>query len=144
METLEMKIAANCLLFSQCCILTCSEILESKYVAAFMNQGEGRNWQICKQQKNIARGTTDPDIDSVTWIKFSNNMSTLALVPNLATRWRHLHELQLWPPDGATCITHQKFATYAISCKFDHQMAPLALVANLANIWHNLDWFKIW
>merc|ERR1719264_601311 len=44
---------------------------------------------------NIARGTTDPDIDSVTWIKFSNNMSTLALVPNLATRWRHLHELQL-------------------------------------------------
>ena len=32
---------------------------------------------------NIARGTTDPEIDSVTWIKFGNNM---ALIANLATR----------------------------------------------------------
>ena len=29
---------------------------------------------------NIARGTTDPEIDSVTWIKFSNTMAPLALV----------------------------------------------------------------
>ena len=58
-------------------------------------------------------------------------MAPLALVANLATRWRHLHYLQIWPPDGATCI----------SCKFGHQMAPLALVANLATRWH---WFKIW
>ena len=41
--------------------------------------------------KNIARGTTDPEIDSVTWTKFGNNMAPLALVANLATRWRHLH-----------------------------------------------------
>ena len=27
---------------------------------------------------NIARGTTDPEIDSVTWTKFSNNMARLA------------------------------------------------------------------
>ena len=40
--------------------------------------------------KNIARGTTDPEIDSVTWTKFGNNMAPLALVANLATRWRHL------------------------------------------------------
>ena len=40
--------------------------------------------------QNIARGTTDPEIDSVTWIKFSNNMAPLAFVANLATRWRHL------------------------------------------------------
>ena len=32
--------------------------------------------------KNIARGTTDPEIHSVTWIKFDNNM---ALIANLAT-----------------------------------------------------------
>ena len=38
---------------------------------------------------NIARGTTDPEIDSVTWIKLSNNMDLL-------------HLLQIWPPDGAT------------------------------------------
>ena len=41
-------------------------------------------------KRNIARGTTDPEIDSVTWIKFSNNMAPLALVAYLATRWRHL------------------------------------------------------
>ena len=40
------------------------------------------------QQQNIARGTTDPEIDSVTWIEFSNNMAPLA---NLPTRWRQLH-----------------------------------------------------
>ena len=39
---------------------------------------------------NVARGTTDPEIDSVTWIKFSNNMTLIAFVANLATRWRHL------------------------------------------------------
>ena len=51
--------------------------------------------------KNIARGTTDPEIDSVTWIKFGNHiihdsiyisfklgskMVPLALVAKLATR----------------------------------------------------------
>ena len=40
---------------------------------------------------NIARGTTDPEIDSVTWIELGNNMAPLTLVANLATRWRHLH-----------------------------------------------------
>ena len=40
--------------------------------------------------KNIARGTTDPEIDSETWTKLGNNMAPLALIANLATRWRHL------------------------------------------------------
>ena len=44
-----------------------------------------------KEGKNIARATTDPEIDSVTWIEFGNNMTPLTLVANLATRWRHLH-----------------------------------------------------
>ena len=50
---------------------------------------------------NITRGTTDPGIDSVTWIKSGDH---IALVSFLATRWCHLHQLQIWPPDGATCI----------------------------------------
>ena len=29
-------------------------------------------------------------------------MAPLALVPNLATRWRHLYQLQIWPPGGTT------------------------------------------
>ena len=28
-----------------------------------------------KNSQNIARGTTDPEIDSVTWIEFSNNIT---------------------------------------------------------------------
>ena len=83
--------------------------------------------------KNIARGTTDPEIDSVTWIKFINNMAPLALVAYLATRWRHSHWLQIWPPDGATCI----------GSKFGHQMAPLALVANLDTRWNHLHSLQI-
>ena len=35
-------------------------------------------------------------------------MEPLALVANLATRWCHLHYLQIWPPDG-------------IGSKFGHQ-----------------------
>ena len=31
-------------------------------------------------------------------------MAPLALVQNLATGWHILHWLQIWPPDGATCI----------------------------------------
>ena len=61
-------------------------------------------------------------------------MAPLALVANLATRWRHLHKLQIWPPDGATCI----------SCKFGHQMALLALFANLATRWSHLHKLQIW
>ena len=56
---------------------------------------------------NIARGTTDPEIDSVTWTKFGNNMASLAFVTNSTTN---------------TCI----------SCKFGHQMVPLALLPKLA------------
>ena len=47
-------------------------------------------WKLCPFNINIARGTTDPEIYSVTWIKFSNNMDLL-------------HLLQILPLDGATC-----------------------------------------
>ena len=39
---------------------------------------------------NIARGTTDPEIDSVTWIKLATEWP-FAIVANLTTRGRHLH-----------------------------------------------------
>ena len=56
-------------------------------------------------------------------------MAPLALSANLATRWCHLHKLQIWPT-GAIWFTNK--------------MSTIALVANLANRWHNLHWFKIW
>ena len=105
-------------------------------------------------QINIVRGKTDPGY----WVhnlSKSFNLNTLKLisvkllelVANLATRWRHLHWLpilppdaslaywfQIWPPDGANCI----------SCKFAHQMAPLALVPYLTTRWHHLHWLQTW
>ena len=63
---------------------------------------------------NIARGTTDPEIDSVTWTKFS------------------------YIPHGRICIScifgHQT-APLAIveEEKIGHNTTPFALVANLAH-----------
>ena len=90
--------------------------------------------------ENIARGTTDPGIASITWIispatKQANSlerkiqvkhsigsnfgqMTLPALVLNLPTRWRHfnsnwtLHWFQFWTLGGTT----------SISSKFTHQM----------------------
>ena len=45
--------------------------------------------------------------------KFGHEMLSLTY---LATRWHHLRELQSWPPDGTTRISH----------KVVHQMAPPA------------------
>ena len=36
---------------------------------------------------------------------FSQHVMSFALVPILATSWRYLHWLQVWPPGGATCIS---------------------------------------
>ena len=71
------------------------------------------------ESKNIARGTTDPEIDSVTWTKFGNNMAPLAFVANLTTRWRHLHKLQIWPPDGTCIATLLWIALLALSVSID-------------------------
>ena len=50
---------------------------------------DGKIWVVA-HEKNIARGTTDPEIDSETWT--NNNMAPLALVANLATRWTTNHK----------------------------------------------------
>ena len=67
-------------------------------------------------------------IESITWV----NLST-RIVWNWF-QWNFLNWLQIWPPDGANCI----------SCKFTHQMAPLALVPYLTTRWHHLHWLQTW
>ena len=107
----------------------------------------------------------------MSW-NIGHQMAQFALVPNLAIRWSHMHWLQIWPPDGTTCISfkigHQmapltwvaKLATRwrhlhelkywppdgatCISCTVGHQMAPLALVPNLDNMKCHLHWFQFW
>ena len=78
--------------------------------------------------KNIARGTTDPEIDSVTWIELGNKIAPLTSVAYLSTRWRHLHCLHIWVGVGydyGPWIWITDGAIY-ISCKFGLQMAILA------------------
>ena len=70
---------------------------------------------------NIARGTTDPEIDSVTWTNFVNNMAPLALVANLAT--------------CISCIFGDQVTQ--LGSKFGHQVAPFALFAKLATRLHH-------
>ena len=102
----------------------------------WLQQWKFRLNHVCIQRRieNIARGTTDPEIDSVTCIscKFGNQMVPLVLVANLTTRWHHLHQLQICPPDGTTCISctidHQMAPLVFISCIFGHQVAQFGLV----------------
>ena len=65
------------------------------------------------------------------------------------------HDLQIWPPGEATCISskfdHQVApiakATNLFTCidsKFGHQLVPLASVANMITRWHHLQKMKIW
>ena len=75
---------------------------------------------IAQVYMNIARGTVDQGIDSITWsylinYKFDQRLAPLAL-------------LQIWPPGSATCI----------NCKFGHQVASLALPHCLGfSYWHH-------
>ena len=52
----------------------------------------------------------------------------LELVLILATRWRYLNCLPMWPPDGTTCI----------SCRIGQQLALLELVTSLVTKWCHL------
>ena len=70
-------------------------ILESCQHKFFYNMNTGGYFHVCNTDSvctniNIARGTTDPEIDSETWTKLGNNIAPLALIANLANRWRHL------------------------------------------------------
>ena len=75
-------------------------------------------------------------IESITWV----NLST-----RIVWNWfqsNFLNWLQIWPPDGATCICCQfchRMHHLHIDSKFDHQMAPIALLANLPTRWHHKE-----
>ena len=103
-------------------------------------------------QKTLPEAQRTQGIDFITWVNLSartvqdwfqwhylncHQMAPHALVQNLVTRWHHLHQFQIWSPDGATCIDskHLHFffqiwppnSSACISFKFCHQMALLWL-----------------
>ena len=70
--------------------LTLGGVIQMKCVS-YQTDSEQTNKQTNKNKQNIARGTTDPEIDSVTLIELGNNMALLALIANLVTRQHQLH-----------------------------------------------------
>ena len=78
--------------------------------------------------KTLPEAQRTQGIESITWV----NLST-RIVWNWF-QWNFLNWLQIWPPDGATCIGCQfchRMHHLHIDSKFDHQMAPIALVPYL-------------
>ena len=72
---------------------------------------------------------TDQLTNRVTWVGARDTCvseNTIRESSNInwkfATRWRHLHWLQIWSPDDATCV----------SSKFSHQMATDGQMATIA------------
>ena len=60
------------------------------------------SWQF---DKTLPEAQRTQGIASKLELSLQLMVAPLALVPNLATRWRHLHELKYWPLDGTTCIS---------------------------------------
>ena len=92
-------------------------------------------WDQCSPVKTLPEAQRTQGIESITWV----NLST-RIVWNWF-QWNFLNWLQIWPPDGATCIGCQfchRMHHLHIDSKFDHQMAPIALVANLPTRWRHL------
>ena len=91
--------------------------------------------------KTLPEAQRTQGIESITWV----NLST-RIVWNWF-QWNFLNWLQIWPPDGATCIGCQfchRMHHLHIDSKFDHQMAPIALVPYLTTRWHHLHWLQTW
>ena len=72
--------------------------------------------ELSLQLNRIPLALVLPDGTTCISCKFDHQMVPLALVAKLATRWRYLHELKIWPQDSTVCI----------SCNINHKMAPLA------------------
>ena len=92
-------------------------------------------------KETLSEAQRTQGIESITWV----NLST-RIVWNWF-QWNFLNWLQIWPPDGATCIGCQfchRMHHLHIDSKFDHQMAPIALVPYLTTRWHHLHWLQTW
>ena len=79
---------------------------------------------------NIARGTADPGIASITWIIFPATKLANSVAKKIQVKYFKIDFSGTW----IGCITS----------KFGHQMAPLALVTNLVTRWRHLHKFQIW
>ena len=90
-------------------------------------------------KSNIARGTTDPEIDSVTWIQICTSFQCSNDRVCLTITWHYLNWLQIWPQDGATCHLQ------ADLCFILMYRVYLKGRYNVLNFtWHHLNWLHFW
>ena len=78
------------------------------------------------QLKTLPEAQRTQGIEFITWVNFSARK-----VQNCFQQ-HYLNWLQIWSPDGATCI----------SSKFGHQMAPHAQVPNLVTSHQSIPWVR--
>ena len=57
-----------------------------------------RHWQIFQEFQKLSSPTSPPDGTTFISCKFGDQTVPLALFANLATRWHHRHELQIYQP----------------------------------------------
>ena len=86
------------------------ETLQQQKNNIFLGDIVTKRWH--RYEKTLPEAQRTQSVESITWV----NLST-RIVWNWF-QWNFLKWLQIWPPDGATCI----------SSKFSHQRGPLALV----------------
>jgi len=121
-----------CYQWQQCPI---DQHFDDKYLSVLRSAIEDLLHRICSDMLGYARcQETLPEaqrtqgVESITWVNISTR-----IVSNWF-QWNFLNWLQIWPPDGATCIRYQfchRMHHMHIDSKFDHQMAPFALVSYL-------------
>ena len=92
------------------------------------------------QSKSISSAATLDCSETSTRVltgKPTQGIASLTWVLHYSQKWppdETFALLQIWPPDGVTCITYN----------ICHQMAPFALVANLTTRWRHLHRLQIW
>ena len=71
---------------------------------------------------NIGRGTTDPEIDSVTWIELGNNMAPLTLVAYLVVLGTFSNFAAERVANSSSCL---RFKENRYKSQFDEYFTPL-------------------
>ena len=71
-------------------------------------------------------------------------LAPIALVPNLATRWSHMHWLQIWPPNGTTCIDYNLATRWQYLNQLQIWPPGGATCINSITKKHHSHLFKIW
>ena len=102
---------------------------------------------LTSEEKNLTRGTTEPGYWVFNLNYLVDQIEFVSILDNSSFRLDCVGWLQIWPPDGATCIDykfHHQLQLWplggatCIGWKLGHQVVPLAFVQHLVIRWRHL------